>query len=358
MEIREALFEKREALLKDEQEEVQWAKEQGIFYAFNREGRMLTVRKKSLFQTKAGKVIWPEDSDGVRRENLSEDRQERIVLNFIGSGAPSGAGFKAEVPMPSGFTVKEITCQDDIFTIWPEAGQEPVSGTYNVMREALTLVESMYSSADGVGEDVIDRCFYDFLAEDHQNYLKKVELEKRTSAARGSRSAKKENFYRDEKGNYVCEYTTRLWGGKADISATCEGKVQCMDKKLGSLSKQLNQHIKWIDKNKESIQKAILEDDMVELACQWMEGCELVEADGKICYELADGRRLPAPVTEEAFLNSLYVEGVDVNCSEEEFLFDIFIGTEPDFFACHSIEVFITVTPDNGYKINVNGLAG
>ena len=203
MEVLEELFEKREALLKGEQEEVRWAKEKGIFYAFNGEERMLAVRKKSLFQTKAGKAIWPEDSDGVRREELSEDRQERTVLNFIGLGKPSGAGFKAEVPMPYGFMVKEITCQNDIFTIWPEAGKEPVSGTYNVMREALMLVESMYYSADGVGGDVIDKCFYEYLAEDHQNYLKRAGLEKRTSAARGSRTAKKENFYPDESGSYI-----------------------------------------------------------------------------------------------------------------------------------------------------------
>lgn len=32
--------------------------------------------------------------------------------------------------------------------------------------------------------------------------------------------------------------------------------------------------------------------------------------------------------------------------------------TEPDFFACHSIEVFITAMPEPAYSIKVNGVAG
>ena len=43
---------------------------------------------------------------------------------------------------------------------------------------------------------------------------------------------------------------------------------------------------------------------------------------------------------------------------ENKITFELFLDTEPDFFACHSIEVFITAAPERTYRIKVNGLAG
>lgn len=260
--------------------------------------------------------------------------------------------------MPCSFMVKEITCKDQIFTIWPEAGQEPVTGTFSVMSEALTLAEYLYYSNTGADEDTLRRCCYEYLVEDHQNYLKKAEQEKRFLSGRNNQMVKKENFYQNENGDYECNFTASLWGGKADVGVWGPGKQEDMDKILTDLSKQLNTHMKWIDQQKEQIQKAILDDDMVSAACDWMEGFELEGEDGKIYYEMEDGSLLPAPVTEEMFLNSLYIEGIHAYCRADEISFDLFIGTEPDFFACHSIEVFITATPEYTYKIKAHGLAG
>ena len=63
-------------------------------------------------------------------------------------------------------------------------------------------------------------------------------------------------------------------------------------------------------------------------------------------------------------MESLYLEGMDAcyydkkDKSPDEILFDMFFGTNPDFFACHSIEVFLTAYSDGRYQIKVNGLAG
>lgn len=359
METVKQLLENREKLRNRNPEICRWAKEQNLYYAFSEEDYLLAARQKEVCLTQDGNAVWPFLRDGTPRENLSEEKQQRMVLYFLGQKtALSGTGVQTEVPLLLGFSTTEITCQDHIFTIHSDSGQGDLTGTFPVMSEALTLAESLYYSEKGVSEETILKCCYEYLAEDHQNYMKKAEQEKLFLSARNHRTAKKEDFYQNENGDYICNFTAKLWGKNADVYAICSEKSGQMDKILGRTAKLLNSHIKWINQQKNQIQKAVLDRDMVSLACEWMAEYELEDENGKTCYELEDGSLLPAPVTEEMFLHSLHIGGINAYCEESEITFDLFLDTEPDFFACHSIEVFITATPEPSYRIKVNGLTG
>lgn len=354
MEIMKQLLEKREKLQNGNPDIRKWAKERGLSYAFSEEGYLLAACRKEVCLTQDGNAVWPFLRDGTPRENLSEKKQERMVLIFTG---PKTA-FQTEVPLPCGFSVKEIICQDHVFTIRSDSGQGDLAGTFPVMREALTLAESLYCSEKGVSEETLLKCCYEYLTEDHQNYLKKAEQEKLFLSGRNNRTAKADNFYRNENGDYVCNFTAELWGDRAEIYAVCSEKSGQTNKMRSKLSKHLNSHIQWIHEQKKQIQKAVLDEDMVSLACEWMEEYERTGENGKSCYELEDGSLLPAPVTEELFLSSLHIGGIHAYCEENKITFELFLDTEPDFFACHSIEVFITAAPERTYRIKVNGLAG
>lgn len=134
------LLEIRDALKEKNVKACEWAKNNGIFYAFDEEGNMLAV---------VG--------------------QERGTLYFI--YAKEGfAGSCDGIPMPFGFVTKELVCENGVFTVASSSGHKAVSGTFLVMREALTMIE-MLNRTRGVTEEEIDKCYYTFLVEDHQKYL-------------------------------------------------------------------------------------------------------------------------------------------------------------------------------------------
>lgn len=133
------LLEIRDALKEKNGKACEWAKKNGIFYAFDEEGNMLAVVE-----------------------------QERSTLYFI--YAKKFAGSCDGIPMPCGFVTKELVCKKGVFTITSSSGHKAISGTFIVMREALTMIE-MLSRTRGVAEEEIDKCYYTFLVEDHQRYL-------------------------------------------------------------------------------------------------------------------------------------------------------------------------------------------
>ena len=130
---------------------------------------------------------------------------------------------------------------------------------------------------------------------------------------------------------------------------------------------QLNTHILWIEDHEKEIQRELLDADMVELARDWMQGWEVLGEDGKTYYEVDDGEMFPYPITEDIFLKCLYIQSITIDGDTPEISsIHFFLGTEPDFFAYHSIELFIDAEttiqePDQidiKYSIHVGGLAG
>lgn len=129
--------------------------------------------------------------------------------------------------------------------------------------------------------------------------------------------------------------------------------------KIENYIKEFKKYLLWIENNKKAIFGALIEDDMIELAEEWVESSEERIIDGKKVY--VDGDHIfKLPITEEDFLNSLYFNSIGITIDEDReiadsrIMIEAFIDTNPDYFAGHSIDV--TVWDD--YKISVNGLAG
>lgn len=224
MEILQWLLNNKEALRGGEHEALKCAESRKIYHAFDKEGHLLAAGKKELCLTGDGKVIFPFDAEGALRENLAKEKREGYVLYLIRSSTTC-AGRRMEIPLPDGFEVREIICQDNVFAIVPTDGDEAIFGAFNVMEEALMLVESLYHSGNGAGEDAVSRCYYEYLAEDHQKYLQRMENEKKVSAA-NSRTAKRGELPQRKSGEYVCRYMPRLWSHKTEVSASYGEKTE------------------------------------------------------------------------------------------------------------------------------------
>jgi len=375
------LLKKREALKANDREACEWAREEGIVYAFDNEGNLLAAGREEFSLTIDGKMILDFLCAPYEREELEEklsgEKREREVLYFVGEKISlekydKNPRSSAVLPLPADFGAKEIVCEENVFTVLSGAGRQPVTGSFEVMQGAMTMVRTYIYK--GVTEDMIQRCCYQFLVEDHQNYMEEQEKARKKAQKMAQKKAQqkaqgkaigqivtRESFdQKEDSESYSCECTAEIWGQEVNLYATFDQKEPGeIDEDLTKYADWLNQSIKWIDENKEALQRAILDDDMVELACQWMEDAEVTGEDGKSYYELEDGELFPCPVTEQSFLDSLVLEGIDA-CADDsqEILFDMFYCTEPDFFACHSIEVFLTANADGTYEIRVNGLAG
>lgn len=161
------LSEIRDALKEQNAEACKWAKNHEIFYAFDDENNMLAVAKQEFGLSVDGKLISETDDDEKLKKGFSGKKLERSALYFIGEK------WQIEgIPMPLGFITEELICKNDIFTIMSSSGHKEISGTFLVMHEALTMIEMLYCTR-GVAEEEIDKCYYTFLMEDHQNYIDK-----------------------------------------------------------------------------------------------------------------------------------------------------------------------------------------
>ena len=135
-----------------------------------------------------------------------------------------------------------------------------------------------------------------------------------------------------------------------------------IEEKLSLYIKLLRYSVEWLNTNKETIVQAIIDDGNVDLANDWVGnviyGQEPLIENGKTFY-MFDDIKIEFPITEEAFSKSLVFEGTSLYCymDFDEILYDVFINTNPDYFAYHSIEVFFTFDKNGACK-KVNGLAG
>lgn len=163
-----------------------------------------------------------------------------------------------------------------------------------------------------------------------------------------------EDFKPDDVFDY--EYKGKLWGND-DVCVGLILNEEAEDKEalFKSCFNVIKEKIEWINNNRNKIEKALLDDGMVELAEDWASSSEEAEDEEQECYIMDDGTKVFIPITEEDFCNSLHLDGFTIYCdSEKDISVDVFLFCKPDYFAYHSIELF--VNEDN--TIDVNGLAG
>ena len=75
------------------------------------------------------------------------------------------------LPLPPDYHVGQIVCQDNVFTISSKTGKPSISGSYAVIDEQLSSAAHTYYTR-GIAVNVLERYYYEFLAERHQLYLR------------------------------------------------------------------------------------------------------------------------------------------------------------------------------------------
>ncbi len=159
------LLEMREALQEQNAQACEWAEANGIFYAFDTTGNMLAVAGRQFCVSADHKLVEENDGNG--------DKTKRSALYLICSICTADQYYVCGLPLPYGFVTRGLTCDKDVFTITSGSGHQAITGAFYVIQEALTMIEMLYSSR-GVTEEEINRCYYEFLPEDHQKYMERI----------------------------------------------------------------------------------------------------------------------------------------------------------------------------------------
>lgn len=350
-----------------------------ILAAFDADGNMIAVGEAWAYLSESGMLMSAFSADGSPRQDSCSEKQ-RIEMLYLLPGylwheeytIPAKENYA--LPLPLDYQVNQITCRDHVFTISSKAGNPPVCGSYNVIGQQLRSAAHSYYTRE-LASNVLERYYYEFLPESHQLYLEEEqfrrEREERKKRKKDLKISQKKitekDFQKDADGAYSCEQKIRIWGVTTTLYASFRENPEYREWTLEKYISQLSAHIQWIDGHEKEIEQEMLNKKMVELANYWMEGQEVTDEEGQTYYELDDGNSFPYPITEAVFLESLYVQSVRIeNSTPQKARISFFFGTEPDFFAFHSIEVIIyadtdthkTGCPDTQYTIHVKGLAG
>ena len=140
-----------------------------------------------------------------------------------------------------------------------------------------------------------------------------------------------------------------------------EETIICVEKKTHSLEEMLpliQKLIAFLNKEKDTFVKALIDDGMLELAEEWVESSGEAEGrtDGRKGYLVDDETVVYLPISEKEFAESLNFDTIDISYDEKEddISAHIFINCDPDYFADHSIEIYM----DSKGNVDVVGLAG
>mgnify|MGYP003440273148 CR=1 FL=1 len=158
-----------------------------------------------------------------------------------------------------------------------------------------------------------------------------------------------EDFKNEERYSYGSGF---VWGEEATI---------LVDRGKRSLEEMLPLINKFVESlnNKDAFVKALIDDGMLALAEEWVSSCEDEAEDStteRRGYMVDDETAVYLPISEKDFAASLEFDTIDISYDEEaeDISAHIFINCDPDYFADHSIEVYM----DSKGNIDVIGLAG
>ena len=141
-----------------------------------------------------------------------------------------------------------------------------------------------------------------------------------------------------------------------------EETIICVEKKTHSLEDMLpliQKLIAFLNKEKDTFVKALIDDGMLALAEEWVSSCVDEAEDSteeRRGYMVDDETAVYLPISEKDFAASFEFDTIDISYDEkaEDISAHIFINCDPDYFADHSIEVYM----DSKGNIDVIGLAG
>jgi len=158
-----------------------------------------------------------------------------------------------------------------------------------------------------------------------------------------------EDFRNEERYSYGSGF---VWGEEATILVD-RGK-----RSLEEMLPLINKLVESLN-NKDAFVKALIDDGMLALAEEWVSSC-VDEAEDSTTerrgYMVDDETAVYLPISEKDFAASLEFDTIDISYDEkaDDISAHIFINCNPDYFADHSIEVYM----DSKGNIDVIGLAG
>ena len=158
-----------------------------------------------------------------------------------------------------------------------------------------------------------------------------------------------EDFRNEERYSYGSGF---VWGEETTILV--DGGKRSLEEMLPLINKLVESL-----NNKDAFVKALIDDGMLALAEEWVSSCEDEAEDStkeRRGYMVDDETAVYLPISEKDFAASLEFDTIDISYDEEaeDISAHIFINCDPDYFADHSIEIYM----DSKGNVDVIGLAG
>ncbi len=148
-----------------------------------------------------------------------------------------------------------------------------------------------------------------------------------------------------------------LWGREGvrlvlTLAEDGSGKEESLEAHLPEVQRELQ----WLEQAFPTVARALLQDGMAALAEDWVSGAQRAEEETQDCYVMEDGQKVFLPVTEKAFCQSLYPDGVQLSFEDgwDHPAMDIYLCCCPDYFAGHCI----VVSANRDHQVVCDGLAG
>lgn len=146
-----------------------------------------------------------------------------------------------------------------------------------------------------------------------------------------------------------------IWDKNSDIQLYCNNLSN--NKRGLSHESELLEIISRINNGKEKIISMILEDDMFELACDWIKPLQKVRKGGQPYFQNENSELIPRLLTKEEFITYITFDSLEIRFNDDEIIADLFLRTVPDCFSNHFIEVFIVKDfLTSRYRISPNGI--
>ena len=158
-----------------------------------------------------------------------------------------------------------------------------------------------------------------------------------------------EDFKNDGKYSHANAF---VWGEETSILVNI--KTRSLEEMLPLIQKL----IAFLNKEKDAFVKVLIDEGMLKLAEEWVESSGEAEGrtDGRKGYLVDDETVVYLPISEKEFAESLNFDTIDIsyNKKSDDISAHIFINCDPDYFADHSIEIYM----DSKGNVDVIGLAG
>lgn len=133
---------------------------------------------------------------------------------------------------------------------------------------------------------------------------------------------------------------TTIWGNKRAMVV-----VDCFHTTFEEVLPLVNDLLRYIEDEKSSVIKGLIDEDILGLAKDWVESGEEAEdsTEERRCFLLTDGTKVCLPIAEQDFVASLRFVGLNIYYEEKkaDISAAVYIECEPDYFAGHSIEILM-----------------